>query len=429
MRSGRGTFGSPRTFTSRSTLALTFVGAALAGIAFVAAPLPVSSTSPFSPAPAIADDACTPGVMARIAGPPPVLEAIDAVPGRLPVTGAGVTVAVVDSGVDASRPQLADAIAPGSVSLVVDGERPDGLGDPMGHGTAIAGIIAARPTPGSGVTGIAPDANIISIRVLRDQDQQSKDAGFGPEAGRMADGIRLSADLGAKIIAVALSDDADSQALRDATAYASERGALVVASAGNRATTTNTEDSPRYPAAYPEALSVTAVTLEGLPTQDSIHGEHVEVAAPAQEVLTTATGAGDCVYSADAPAASFAVGYVAGAAALLAEAYPDEGPEGWAYRLQASADRPNPDQRDDKIGWGVIRPAAALDLRPDRSTRGPLSPFAGNGNSAISVQPVRVQPGAAEASESNAITAVAVGLGGIVLVLALAAGLRRRRSE
>lgn len=405
---------------SVSKLALTIAGAAFAGVAFVAVP------SIAAPAPAFAADACAPGVMARIAGPPSALTMMGIEPGTLPVTGAGVTVAVIDSGVDGSRPQLEAAIAPGSVSLVDDGERPDGLGDPHGHGTAVAGIIAARPVSGSGVTGVAPDAKIISIRVFRGDDEQSKNQGFGPDSGRLADGIRRATDLGAQVIAVAMSDDEDSSVLRDAAAYAAANGSLVVASAGNRSTTAVTTDSPRYPASYPGSLSVTAVSADGVPTNDSIHGDHVDVAAPGQDVLTLATGAGDCVYAADAPAASFATGYAAGAAALLAQAFPSEGPEGWAYRLEATADRPNPDARDELIGWGTIRPAAAIDLRPDRSTRGPASPFAGNAASAISPPSVRVKPGATTADTSGPLIAVTVGLGGLVLVLALVARLRRR---
>lgn len=380
------------------------------------------------PAPAFAaDDGCKPGVMASIPGPPSALETLQAVPGDLKPTGAGVTVAIVDSGVDATRPQLGQAFAPGSRSLVTDGERPDGLSDPHGHGTAIAGIIAARPAESSGVVGVAPNATIVSVRVFRGEDEESKKSGFGPDSERLAAGIRTAVDLGARVIAVAMSDDVESSTLRDATAYAADHGSLVVASAGNRATASNTSDSPRYPAAYPGALSVTAVSDTGLPTDDSIHGDHIDVAAPGQKVLTTATGAGDCMYAIEAPSASFATAYAAGSAALLAEAYPQEGPEGWTYRLEATAVRPNPDARDDHIGWGTIRPAAALSLRPDRSTRGPKSPFADVSDSAVSRPTLKLPPGTAQEKDPAAVIAIAIALGGAVVLLALIAQLRRQR--
>lgn len=384
---------------------------------------------PQTAAPAFAADACTPGVMARIPGPPTAFAAMGIPEPGLGATGAGVTVAIIDSGVDGTRPQLADAFAPGSTSVIDDGERPDGLGDPQGHGTALAGIIAARADSGSGAVGIAPDARIISLRVFRGDDEESVRRGFGPDAGRIADAIRTATDLGARVITVALSDDVDTPALREATEEAAARGALVVASAGNRSTAENTADGPRYPAAYPGALAVTAVDTAGIATDASIHGPHVDVAAPGQNVLTTSTGGGDCVYAADAPSSSFATAYAAGAAALLAEAYPDEGPEGWAYRLEATADRPDPDARDDLTGWGAIRPAAALDLRPDASTRGPLSPFADTSDAARSTPSTRVTAAPSDEGDSAPVTAIAVVAAGLVALCGLGAVLRSRRTR
>lgn len=403
------------------------LGAGLAA-AFALAPL-----TPLVPTTALtyasADEVCAPGIISRVQGPPPVLEAMDALPGTLPYTGKGVLVAVVDSGVDGTRPQLASAFASGSVSLVSDGERPDGLGDPFGHGTAVAGVIAARPENGSGVTGVAPDASLVSIRVFSSTDDQAMKNGTGPTADRLASGIAEASRLGAQIIVVAMSDDVDTPALRNASTDAVANGALVVASAGNRATTASTEDSPRYPAAYDGVLSVTATTLTGLPTNDSIHGAHIDIAAPGQQVLTTATGAGDCVYQTDAPSSSFATAYVAGVAALLAEAHPDEGPAGWAYRLKATADRPNPDASDDMIGWGRIRPAAALSLRPDSSTRGPASPFADTSSAVVKPAQTTIVRSQTDTQATTTIVIAAVAIGSLIAIIALAAQMKRRRLQ
>ncbi len=403
-------------------VALPILGTALAGPG-----APLAALSPLAPVPASAADECAVGVMARLPGPPVAFAEMGLPSDGLRYTGAGITVAIVDSGVDASRPQLSKALVPGrSESLISDGERSDGLGDAQGHGTALAGIIAARPSPTSGAVGIAPDARIISLRVFRDDTQQSIDKGLGPDAGRIATAIRKAADLGARVITVALSDDVDTPALRDATNYATSRGALVVASAGNRDTTKQTEDSPRFPAAYPDALAVTAVGPTGLATASSIHGPHIDVAAPGQNVLTTSNGGGDCRYATEAPSSSFATAYAAGSAALVAQAYPKETPQQWAYRLEATADRPDPDARDDRIGWGTIRPAAALDLRPSSSTRGPVSPFADTSGAARSSTTTRVTAHETRADDFTFVAALVLGAGGLIAVFALAARTRRR---
>lgn len=397
------------------------LGAALgAGMLISPSPAVVST-------PAGAADECLANV--QLPGPPPAFALMGLFGDTLRPTGAGITVAVIDSGVDATRPQLSGALTDRSRSLVGDDQRPDGLSDSMGHGTAVAGVIAARPAPGSGVVGVAPEAKLISLRVLRDTDDQSKEAGYGPDSGRLADAMRLAADAGSQVIAVALSDIADSAALRDATDYALGKGSLVVASAGNRLTTEHTDDSPRYPAAYPGVVSVTAVDTEGLSTDASIHGEHVDIAAPGQHVLTTSNLGGDCFYSVDAASSSFATAYVAGAAALVAEAHPDESPEEWFYRLIATADRPHPDQRDSYIGWGVVRPLAAIELRPDRSTRGPWSPFVNTNGAAIARQPSQVALHESAVSEPTSLIVVGAAAASVVLALTLGAVLRRRKQE
>lgn len=305
-------------------------------------------------------------------------------------TGAGVLVAVVDSGIDAGNPHLAGAVV-GGIDLVGDGERGDGLSDPNGHGTAVAGQIAARAVDGSGVVGLAPEAELLSVRVFRGDSDDDIEAGYGPSAERLAAGIRYAAEHGAEIINVSLSDHRDSDALRAAVQFAAERGSLVVASAGNRATSSDASTA-RYPAAYAAALGVTAADSAGVVTGASRSGPQVDLAAPGQSVLTTATGGGDCVFSAESPSTSFATGYASAAAALVAEAHPHEGPEGWSYRLTAAALRDHPDRRDDVRGWGLVQPAAAIELLPDATTRGPDSPFFDTGDSSVVAEAVTVAP-------------------------------------
>jgi hypothetical protein len=174
--------------------------------------------------------------------------------------------------------------------------------------------------------------------------------------------------------------------------FAAEHGSLVVASAGNRATATDKTNGLRYPAADPGAIGVAATNSAGVVTNDSIHGAQVALAAPGSDILTSATGSGDCLYAPTTPASSFSTGYVSAAAALVAEAYPTETPAQWAYRLEATAARSNVDGRDNSAGWGVVQPAAALRLVPSASTRGPASPFANTTGSAVAPPPIRIRP-------------------------------------
>jgi len=401
--------------------------------ALVACSLALTTAGIAFPASAVvaADEACAPGTYDYSTEQPPALDLLQADIAWERATGAGVLVAVVDSGVDAANAHLSGAVV-GGIDLVGDGTNPDGTSDVNGHGTAIAGQIAARSIPESGVVGLAPDANLLSVRVYRSDDDQSVKAGFGPSPDRLAAGIRYAADSGAQIINVSMSDDAGSPALAEAVAYATQAGSLVVASAGNAATTDNLTPAPRYPAAYPGALAVTATNESAGATDDSIHGPHVEIAAPGMTILTSATGAGDCIYAAEAPSSSFATAYVSAAAALVAQAHPEETPEQWAYRLMASASRADPDRRDDLLGWGVAQPFEAITLLPDASTRGPESPFVENASSAVRPDAVTVEPhtspSAMLATQQLLIVVATVGLA-VLGTLALMISLRARRRE
>ena len=365
------------------------------GVAVFGAPAPAlaSATAPTAPASIVsmATGACEPGNVAFAPEAPAALAALGAEDANRLATGDGVTVAIVDSGIDASNPHLAGVVI-GGVDLVGDGERSDGLSDLTGHGTAIAGQIAAQPIAGSGVVGLAPDAKLLSVRVFRTDSPQDVDKGFGPTSQRIADGIHWAADNGADIINVSMSQTSNSDDLRAAVEHAAAVGALVVASGGNQASDAEAEDGARYPAAYEQALGVSAADANGLATDSSIHGPQVDVTAPGRNVLTAATGGGNCLFASDAPASSFATGYVSAAAALVAEAHPEDPPAGWAYRLKATALRADADNRDDVNGWGFIQPAAAIELLPDATTRGPVSPFFDTVESAVRPSAAAVEP-------------------------------------
>jgi hypothetical protein len=348
------------------------VVAAAAGLALVLAPISMPAVAHAQPA----EGECT--ASTRLDQQVPALQVLQSDLAWSVTRGAGVTVAVVDSGVAASNPHLTGAVAAGT-NLVPDGADPAGTADLFGHGTAIAGQIAAREIPGSGVVGLAPEARILPVRVFAGNQDQQIEAGIGPSTPRMADGIRYAAEQGAQIINVSMSTTAADPGLSAAVAYAASLGSLVIASSGNRDSTLAVEeddqDGARYPAGDAGALGVAASDLDGVVGDASIHGPHVAVAAPGQGVLTASALGGDCIFAADEPKTSFAAAYVSAAAALVAAAHPDETPAQWAYRLEATAVRADPGARTDASGWGVVQPYDAIMLVPGTGIRGPESPF------------------------------------------------------
>ncbi len=285
--------------------------------------------------------------------------------------------AVVDSGI-AANPHLDAVVLPG-VNLVPDGTDGSGRTDQYGHGTVIAGQIAAQTITGSGVQGLAPAAKILPIRVYAGVSDQVREAGSDRTPRGWPRASAPPPDRGAQIINVSMSTTEKNGALADAVAYAAERGSLVVASAGNRdsdaAVEIDENDGPRYPAGFSGAIGVAATGAEGTVTKASIHGTHVRLSAPGQQIASTWPLGGDCVVAADEPATSYAAAYVSAAAALVASAHPDETPAQWAYRLEATAVRAQPDTRSNTSGWGVVQPYDAIVLVPGSGLRGPQSPF------------------------------------------------------
>lgn len=397
----------------------------------------------FSAAPAVADTIraeatptqCT--AASRITAPVPALSLMQSDLAWGVTRGEGVTVAVVDSGVAASNPHLRDVVV-GGINLVGDGADPSGLTDTYGHGTAIAGQIAAQLIDGSSVEGLAPGARILSVRVFSGVSQQETEAGFGPSTPRLADGIKWAADQGAQIINVSMSTTQDEPVLRDAVAYATSRGSLVVASSGNRDSELGVEksesDGARYPAGVPGVLGVAAADLGGVVTESSIHGPHVALSAVGQAIPTASLLGGDCSYADDAPKTSFATAYVSAAAALVASAHPNETPAQWAYRLEVTAVRADPDARDDRAGWGVVQPYEAIVLIPGAGIRGPESPFVDaepSADPAVSADPVQVVDRPDPDAEAK-LLGFSIGLAGLVLLAAagsIGVFIARRRGE
>jgi subtilisin family serine protease len=169
--------------------------------------------------------------------------------------GAGTTIAIVDTGVDLNHPDLRDKLLPG-VDMVSDETCTPGAQDLNGHGTHVAGIAAASTNNGIGGTGTAPAAHILPVRVL-----DSTGSGTGDD---IANGIKWAADRGAQVINLSLGNDVpvvDVTGLGAAVDYAWNRGAVIVAAAGN-----STLPLCGYPAASTHAVCVAATDSSGFPS-------------------------------------------------------------------------------------------------------------------------------------------------------------------
>ena len=257
-------------------------------------------------------------------------------------TGAGVIVAVVDSG-SGPHPDLAENLLAGRsfFGLV---ETPDGNDiDASGHGSHVAGIIASVANNGIGGSGVAPNAKILPIKVL---DQ----AGSG-DARDVAAGVRYAADNGAKVINLSLGGATESSSLSQAIAYANDKGALVVAAAGNG----GAADKPKWPASLDLTIAVTAVDPANNATSFDQRGDYIDIAAPGANIVSTAKG--DYV---TLSGTSMAAGFVAGAAALLFAAEPRvTNAQVRDILLRTATDIGEPG-RDLTFGVGLINMVAAL---------------------------------------------------------------------
>ncbi|MEU7132699.1 type VII secretion-associated serine protease mycosin [Streptomyces sp. NPDC046261] len=323
--------------------------------------------------------------------------------------GRPVRVAVIDTGVDIQNPQLKDAVDAKAGTDLLSDAKDAGKGptvDPVGHGTKVAGIIAARPSATSGFVGLAPESVIIPIR-------QNNEKGAGTSR-TLAVGIKQAVDAGARVINISqdtttpLRPDSDlERAVQDALA----RDVVVVASAGNDGA--DGKAKATYPAAYRGVLAVGASDRNNERAPFSQSGDFVGVAAPGVDMVSTVPGGGQCVDH----GTSFAAPYVAGVAALIRAKHPDWKQHQVVAQIEQTAERPAAG-RDRYIGWGVVDPARALtedDHPPDHVTapRGPAHAVA-------APRPAALPPG--ETPRERQTRLATYTLGGTAALVAAIAG-------
>ncbi len=280
-------------------------------------------------------------------------------------TGSDLTIAILDTGVSRSHPDLGGKLLPGYNFAYNNGD----TSDDQGHGTYTAGVAAASSNNGQGIAGVCWGCKILPVKVLN-SDGQGSDA-------EIAAGIRWAADQGARIISMSLGGNEVTEVLHDAVIYAHQKGALLIAASGNEQSAGN---KPSYPAAYPEVLAVAATDGTSV-TGFSNTGDYVDIAAPGVGVWSTvwSRSGGDSYEAANGTSA--AAPYVSGAAALVLTLRPELTNDQVAALLVATAADRGAPGRDSEFGGGLLDVAKALQTAADPNYRPGAQPQPAAGGS------------------------------------------------
>lgn len=262
--------------------------------------------------------------------------------------GKGVVVAVIDTGVRAKHPDLRGRVMKGWDFVSSD----NAASDMNGHGTHVAGSIAANANNRRGVAGLAPKAKILPVRVL--------DASGSGNTAAVARGIVYAVNKGADVINLSLAGDQPDVQTRAAVAYAARKNVVVVAAAGNR----GCGASPSYPAAYPNVIGVGAIDRYNRVAGYSQCGSYVDVVAPGSSIASTMVYRSDpglrCGYGSSycrLSGTSMATPYASASAALLISRTKGKMRASKVRRLMtAKASNVGPRGRDAASGYGVINP-------------------------------------------------------------------------
>ncbi len=280
-------------------------------------------------------------------------------------TGEGVTVAVIDSGVDRANRALGKVLGGGDL-LDPTG---DGRLDCVGHGTAVASLINGDFHVNGGFHGLAPKATVLSIRVTEQEEVDGATVGRTSGSAGLAGAIRRAVDQGAGVINLSLVSYTDNAQVRAAVADAVAHDVVVVAAVGNRAA----EGNPTpYPAAYEGVLGVGAVGMDGQRLAGSQIGTYVDLVAPGAQIVAAGVPDGFTVRE----GTSFAAPFVAAAAALVREYRPKLTAAQVVDRLLATADPTPGGSSSPEYGHGLVNPYRALTDQLIPTTSAPASPIA-----------------------------------------------------
>ena len=284
--------------------------------------------------------------------------------------GNGVTVAVIDTGVDGDVAELRGAVTAGTdVSGIgaSDGQKP--IGEDPNHGTMVASLLAGRGSgEGAGVIGIAPEADIITASVA-----------FGQNTGaaisnddQIAEAVRWAVDSGADVINMSLTRNTSDwpESWDDAFMHAFENDVVVVAAAGNRGSGTIQVGAP---ATIPGVVTVAGVDRDKNASFDaSSQGITIAVSAPSEDLVGALPGGGHALWS----GTSAATPIVSGLVALIRSEYPELDAANVIERLIRTADPHDHDVPSPLYGWGIIDPVAALTADVPKVDSSPLESLA-----------------------------------------------------
>jgi type VII secretion-associated serine protease mycosin len=282
--------------------------------------------------------------------------------------GAGVTIAVIDTGVDGSHPDLAGAVVGGTDFSTLgssNGQTPVGSGD-SSHGTMVASLAAGRGRGSAGVIGAAPAASVLAISL-----------GFGEGDGpssddQIADAVRWAVDNGADVINMSLTRNTLEwpSSWDDAFLYAMEKDVVVVAAAGNRGSGTSQVGAP---ATMPGVLTVGGVSRTGEASWDaSSQGISIAVSAPSEQLVGATPGGGYVLWD----GTSGATPIVSGIVALVRAAHPELTAANVIQRIISTATPVGADGADPIYGYGLVDAAAAVSTDVPTVTANPMGDLA-----------------------------------------------------
>jgi len=355
--------------------------AALAGVFALAAP-----AAPAVAGPAPRAEPPSPLVGDSVRDDQWYLKTLDVAGAWTYATGAGVTVAVIDSGVDSTHPDLQGQVLPG---LDLVDSKGDGDTDLVGHGTTVSAIIAGRGDDTAGIIGIAPKAKILPVRVL-DEENRYNDAII------VAKGVRWAVDHGARVINLSLGGNGSSATLAAALDYAFAKDVVVVACTGN--TSASPDSEVWYPAREPGVLAVAGMQKDtDLLWDGSITGQQTVVTAPATQLVGAQSGGGYWKVQ----GTSFAAPMVSGTAALIRSRWPTMPAGEVINRIIRTATDRGPTGRDATYGFGEINPTGALTASVPAVFENPLDTAPSPGIARFGSAPA---PGQAQSAPNDTTT-------------------------
>ena len=255
------------------------------------------------------------------------------------IGSASVVVAVIDSGVYGKHPDLTAKLVPGW--NFVDGN--SDTADVLGHGTAVAGTLAAASNNGIGVAGVSWASLIMPLAVVDQNDYAAY--------SNIAAAIDYAADHGTRLINISIGGPNASSTLQSAVDYAWNKGVVIFASAMN-----DGAPAPNYPAACNHAVAVSATDSNDHLASFSNYGDWISLAAPGTNILTTMDGGGYGYWY----GTSFASPIAAGVAALCLAVNPALSNAALVSLLEQTADDLGPSGRDSSFGWGRINAYRAV---------------------------------------------------------------------